>query len=773
MTEFSGKELTDVFDVRLPSRPYPGLRPFAEHEWSIFFGRERMLDEVVRLLLKQQLVVVHGDSGCGKSSLIQAGVLPRLRHESARGRVRCHTCTALPREGPLANLARAVAGIDGRPHDAALTLEVRRILNFGRDAAASLAALLRREVDGHSCILIDQFEELFEHSRRHGPEEARLITQLLIGLFEERPPGFNVIITMRSEFLGACARFPGFAETVNATQYLLPRMTHADLVRAIREPAQLYDGEVSAELTERLIADAGGGQDQLPLIQHGLMRLYEDKVGGAVAAAGDRDVTSTGALASGPRWRLTVEDQRAGGGPSALLSAHADMIADQAARKHLAGEPNRERVTEDLFRALTDINPDGQGIRRPVRLSELVAVTGAQETAVRGVIDAFRADGVSFLTPYGDQPIVGDKLIDIGHEALIRCWTKVADPADGWLQREFRNGLVWRSLLVQADSFDSNPANVLSAATTEEREQWLRRRSAAWAKRYGGGWERVVKLIEASVQARERDLREEEEERRRRENDKLRDQELAAERLVGAERARRVRSLRRLSWLLVVFLVLAVGAGVLAWDKAGEARQEAEFARQQVQLANEYISLAEQQRTVNERTTSALRSVAADLTAGEVARAATSVRAEVAKLDTPFPASIIPPLDSVIGSQVYIHIADESQRAMARRIERLIERSTFQGRPVLVPGIELVRTSPRRAELRCFRVADCKGYGERLVELLDPLLQDPVVLADLSASYGATAQIRPRQYELWLASDSALLNAGDVTAPNPALDSDR
>ncbi|HNC68010.1 MAG TPA: hypothetical protein PLT85_13215, partial [Thauera aminoaromatica] len=101
-----------VFAIRLPPRPYPGLRPFEQHEWPIFFGRERMTDEIVDRLLGHRLLVVHGDSGCGKSSLVRAGVLPRLEQESARGGVRWRTCTTLPRAAPLWNLARALAALD-------------------------------------------------------------------------------------------------------------------------------------------------------------------------------------------------------------------------------------------------------------------------------------------------------------------------------------------------------------------------------------------------------------------------------------------------------------------------------------------------------------------------------------------------------------------------------------------------------------------------------------------------------------------------------------
>jgi hypothetical protein len=760
VSPLSPEELDSAFDVALPSRPYPGLRPFEQHEWPIFFGRERMADEVVRLLFAQQLVVVHGDSGCGKSSLIRAGVMPRLGHECARGGLRWLTCTALPRGGPLGNLARALAGLDGRAGDEARVLEVRRTLNFGRDAASALAALLRRDLDGQVCVLIDQFEELFELTRRQGAEEARLLTELLIGVFEQRPPGLHVILTMRSEFLGACARFRSFAETVNATQYLLPRMTHADLVRAIREPALLYDGEVSAELAERLVADAGGGQDQLPLIQHGLMLLYGGEERG--------DAVSRGAESSnGPRWRLTLADYRCDGGLSGLLSEHADAIAEQSERAHLAGSAGSGRVVEDLFRALTDINPDGQGIRRPRRLAELVAVTGADEPALRGVIDAFRADGVSFLTPYGAEAIDGGTLIDLGHEALIRCWRRMADPKDGWLVREFRNGLVWRSLLVQADSFERDPDNVLSPATTEERETWLRRRNAAWAERYGGGWDRVVRLIEASAAARDLERRREEAERRNDEQRRLREQKIGL--------------LRRTLAVLAIVAIAAAGAAAWALMSAREAKRQtdrANAANRELQAA-----LAELQAALSEVDQERASAVAS---ANELLRVVDQLEQAVAKSpDGPgyrdiqqvqrtleLQAEKLAEGDGATASvaqavplppRVYIHVAEASQRRVAARLEGWLEQVSLGPEPgdaVLVPGIELVRTPPKATELRCFRKEDCAKEGPRLVAQLNDMLEVPdVVLSDQSARYGRTTGIRRRHYELWLAPGPVVLGS--------------
>ena len=101
--------LEAVFEVALPPAPYPGLRPFEKHEWPIFFGREAMADEVIHRLIHQHLIVVHGDLGCGKSSLIRAGVLAQLEQEHASSGVIWRTCATLPRESPLQNLARELA----------------------------------------------------------------------------------------------------------------------------------------------------------------------------------------------------------------------------------------------------------------------------------------------------------------------------------------------------------------------------------------------------------------------------------------------------------------------------------------------------------------------------------------------------------------------------------------------------------------------------------------------------------------------------------------
>jgi hypothetical protein len=229
----------------------------------------------------------------------------------------------------------------------------------------------------------------------------------------------------------------------------------------------------------------------------------------------------------GPVWRLDLHDYQGAGGLAALLSDHADEVMKRAARNS-----RRKRIVEHLFRALTDINAEGQAIRCPQTFAELAAVTGGDGPTLRDILDRFRADGVWFLTPYGDVAIGPDTLIDISHEALIRCWSKIAgdkDGKDGWLQREFRDGLAWKTLRMQAQTGET-----LSAAATEARDAWLDTLpSHRWTERYDNAWDDVDRLMIASRKTRDEELQR----KREFEEAKRREAEARAQRAEEAHRA--------------------------------------------------------------------------------------------------------------------------------------------------------------------------------------------------------------------------------------------
>ena len=762
MSAVSASAENGAFTVRLPASPYPGLRPFEKEEWPIFFGRERMADAAVARLLGQRVLVLHGDSGCGKSSLIRAAVLPRLEQENARGGVRWRTCVAVPGEAPLWNLAEALARLDADEPGDDRVRAFRRALNFGRRAPAALAELLHAGDSGglHVCILVDQFEELFDHARRFGPDEARLLTDLLIALYQERTSGLYAAVTMRSEFIGACGRYAGFAELVNETQYLLPRMEHDDLVRAICEPATLYNGSVDRGLATRLIAETGTNQDQLPLIQHGLMLMHQRLT--------ERE---TGKGSGEGAWRLGLEDYPAEGGLAGLLSGHADALM-QRAQKLFPPANESDRVIEEIFKALTEINAEGQAVRRPRTLRELMDVVGSDEARVRGIIDLYRADRVSLLRPYGSERLAEDARIDIGHEALIRCWRRLGgDLKDGWLYREFRSGMVWRALLVQAESFATDPSNVLGPSATDERMAWMRQRNPVWAERYGGNWDAVKTLLDASKLARDRARKEE-------------------------ENARKKGLWFRVIVPFFALLMLALGVAVMQWMKAQDesetaliAREKADeerkkaladlaLAKQQLGLTDSARDRSEKQEREAHEAAKVIHQVATQLSALEqrrpndadtLAHARQQLEGQVKVLASGAPDAVqggtTPP--EIPGVRVYIQIADEGQRSAARALRKDLAQIKLESGPVMVPGIELVKNGPPRSVLRCFKSVECSGEGSRLLEAINKLISKKLELQDLSDRYGETTQLRPLHFELWFASgDIGVRSAPDGGRPS-------
>ena len=514
--------LADVPEVLLPSlpaTPYPGLRPFEKAEWPIFVGREKMTNEVSQRLLEQRMVFVHGPSGGGKSSLVRAGVQASLEQKHARSELRWRSCVMRPGVTPLSNLAEALASlVESNGKDT--KIEVHRALNHGRNGLPQLIGALKLAQTDRVCILLDQFEEIFRYRTEFEREEAGLLTDFLIGFLQTAPSQLYVLATMRSDYLGECSRVSGLANIINATQYLLPKMETSDLLRAIEDPAELFGWRVTTQLSERIIADASSGHDELPLIQHGLARLWE--------YANDNQQALSSRILELPIYETWGPLDR-------LVSDHADEVT--TAIKNLGIS---EAVVEGFFRALTDVNVDGNAVRRPQQLRDIASITCCEAATLKKVAEAFRRPGVSFLTPYSPSVISEDTTIDVSHEALIRRWKVVADPATGWLQREFRDGLIWRSLVVMYEGFALDAKNLLSEATTEARSEWIKGRNERWAERYGGNWHGVQKLLSASRSEISRRTAEADQRRKDIEDLKVERERRAAAEKLASEQTKRI-----------------------------------------------------------------------------------------------------------------------------------------------------------------------------------------------------------------------------------------
>jgi WD40 repeat protein len=399
--------------------PYPGLRSFEPWEGFLFFGRESHTEELLRRLSITRFLAVVGTSGSGKSSLVRAGLLPALYRGYLVGATsRWRIAVMRPGSAPLAALADALAAKDilNYPSKEKLRSQLDST-SFGLVNAIRKAALQPGE---SLLIVVDQFEELFRFARENqglrGAADASLFVSLLLRAAEEFDEPVYVVLTMRSDFLGDCAQFPGLAEALNRGQYLIPRLSLDQRQATIERPLQLSGARITPRLVQRLLTDAGDDPDQLPVLQHGLMRIYG-------------------------LWKEHASDDP-------LDLGHYDHVRqsssalDQHANEIYNGLPGAAKPwAEKLFRCITT-KSDGKAVRRPSRLRWIYAVTQADSRQKREYIDEVirrfsRPENSLLFCTTGDR-LSPRSVIDISHESLIRKWILL----QGWLEAE-SEGAAW------------------------------------------------------------------------------------------------------------------------------------------------------------------------------------------------------------------------------------------------------------------------------------------------------------------------------------------
>ena len=413
-----------------PTLPYPGLRAFARSESMLFFGRENCVDAMIERLAATRFLAVLGASGSGKSSLVRTGLFDALELGFfARAGSRWRIVETHPGGAPMRRLAEALASASG---DGDLPADVETLLGKGRRSLIEWASGGRLAPGENLLVLVDQFEELFRYADYAAREEAEDFVALLIESARAADLPIHIVITMRSEYLGACSLIPGLAEQLNAGFYLTPRMSREECRQAIEGPAAVMGFDIEPAQTNRILNDMAGfapweeergvvqGQilsrraDQLPLMQHLLNRLWLR----ARDQAGDGPIV------------LAVADYEAVGGLVGALDAHGAEILSSLGESDRAYAPI-------VFRALISGPDPTNAVRRPVRFgaieAELAEHPGSEGAAER-IVEAFRAPGCNFLQPPPPAPLTPDTLIDISHESLIRQWSTLSQ----WLQDEAR-----------------------------------------------------------------------------------------------------------------------------------------------------------------------------------------------------------------------------------------------------------------------------------------------------------------------------------------------
>jgi basic membrane lipoprotein Med (substrate-binding protein (PBP1-ABC) superfamily)/DNA-binding SARP family transcriptional activator len=236
--------------------PYKGLRPFAEEDAGDFFGRDRLVAEILgRLRTGARLVALVGPSGCGKSSVLSAGLIPALREQGWT------IATMTPGEDPLARL----------------------------EGALGTAA------PGPLLVAIDQFEELFTL----GDEPtAATVLQAVAGAVGDAGSPVTVVLTLRADFYDRPLLYPEFAEVLTAGVVNVVPMAADELETAVLDPARLVGIDVEPALLAALVADTTDQRGALPLMQYALTELFDRRRGPALTLEGYRATGGLRALVS-------------------------------------------------------------------------------------------------------------------------------------------------------------------------------------------------------------------------------------------------------------------------------------------------------------------------------------------------------------------------------------------------------------------------------------------------------------------------------------------
>jgi PQQ-dependent catabolism-associated CXXCW motif protein len=522
-------DLTDARDTL--GEPYPGLRSFRRDETHIFFGRERTITEMVDRLASHRFLAVTGLSGCGKSSLVRTGLLNALeRGLLVEAGSDWRVADFRPGGRPLSRMVAAlVDALGAKFSDNELGLIEAKL---ARGPLGLVGWLDEIEFSGETnlLLLVDQFEEIFRYRQGPSGDDINAFVALLLASAKQRKRRIYVVITMRSDFLGDCARFTDLAETINDGQFLTPQLTRDQCREAIEGPAAVYDGRVEPALITRMLNDMGGNPDQLPLMQHILVLLWHrarvragnhmpelsladyDRLGGIGVPRPDSDVPIDIGANKPPLLTRSVawvrrkfaaqpESLRTGSAAAEENRRSNGALSDHADRVLAKLTPAQQHLATILFQALTQgEGTGGRDVRRPARLAQIAAIAEAPIADLIPVIEVFRAPGRHFITPLVPDPLAPDTMIDISHESLIRQWAKLRQ----WVRDEYHSAEEYRDIERAAKQWKNGLGSLLMKLDLAVARKWRKteRPNAAWAERYGDAFSLAMTFLRKSERHR-------------------------------------------------------------------------------------------------------------------------------------------------------------------------------------------------------------------------------------------------------------------------------
>ncbi len=450
--------------------PYRGLAAFQPADAPFFFGREAFVARLMEAIqTRPPATVVVGPSGSGKSSVVFAGLLPKLQAEG-----NWRIAAFRPGKQPFHALAAVLLPIlepdSGKVNRAIKVHALADTLSQGNASLHDIVKSAPGETAGTSrlLLLVDQFEELYTLCS-HSEIRQRFLDALLTGVLStaEKGKSLTLLLTMRADFMGQALTHRSFVEVLQESSLLLGPMKREDLRAIIEKPAEKQGARLEAGLAERLLDDVGDEPGNLPLLEFALTLLWERL----------------------DRGRMTHQAYAEIGRVEGALARYAQQVHDELAQKE------REKA-QHIFVQLVQPGAGTEDTRRVATQAEI----GEENWPLVQYLAERR------LVVTGRDPTTGHETVEVVHEALIGRWEQLHVWMDA--DRAFRT---WqerlRAALYQWEISNKDEGALLRGVLLAEAESWLKQRAADLSATESG-------FIQAGMALREREEAEQKAQRR-------------------------------------------------------------------------------------------------------------------------------------------------------------------------------------------------------------------------------------------------------------------
>lgn len=383
-----------VISLPEPENPYKGLHAFQTADARDFFGREELTEKLIGCMQTpgeyQRFLAVVGPSGSGKSSLVRAGLIPKLWCNALPGSEKWFIVDMIPGDHPLDKLEIALMRVAANQAQ-----NLRDQLQRDERGLIRVADLILPGDDTELVIIVDQFEEVFtlvedETERQH-------FLKLLRTAVSDKRSRVRVVVTLRADYYDRPLLYPEFGELIRSRMETVLPLSPKGLERAIRGPAERVGVVYEQGLVEQIVSEMNYQAGALPLLQYALTELFDRRREGRL---------------------LTHRIYDEIGGAVGALANRAEEI-------YRSLTPEGQELSRQMFMRLVSLGEGAEDIRRRATQAELLSLTDNTDL-MEEIIEQFAAYRLLLLD---HDPETRQPTVEVAHEAILREWTLL----NGWI----------------------------------------------------------------------------------------------------------------------------------------------------------------------------------------------------------------------------------------------------------------------------------------------------------------------------------------------------